>query len=189
MDRIILASQSPRRRELLTQMGLLFEILPSDNEEILDMTLSPEDAIAELSKQKAMDVWERSAPDAVVIAADTMVISGDEIMGKPQNADDAFRMLKKLSGSTHQVITAVTLIKADASDTRVSVTDVTFRSLSDSEILRYIDSGEPMDKAGAYGIQEKGAVLVSRIEGDFYGVMGLPVCLVKQMLDDMDISY
>lgn len=189
MNHFILASQSPRRQELLAKMGIEFVVMPSDTSEILDKNVAIEAAIAKLSEEKAENIFAKCDSQAVVIAADTMVVCGSEVMGKPKDKPDAFRMLAMLSGRTHQVITAVTVLKADDSDTRVSVTDVTFRKLSDDEINAYIATGEPMDKAGAYGIQEKGAVLVSRIDGDFYGVMGLPVCLLKIMLDDLGITY
>lgn len=177
----VLASQSPRRQELLRQMGLEFTVHPADIDETMPPELSPKEAVAQLSRRKAEAVACECAPEDCVIAADTIVVCG-EILGKPQDEADAVRMLNMLSGRTHQVMTAVTVHCGSRVDTQVSVTDVTFRALEPGEAERYTATGEPMDKAGAYGIQGGGALFIERIEGDYYGVMGLPICMLHTML-------
>lgn len=176
---LILASGSPRRRELLGLFGLPFVIRAADIDETMNPALPPEAEVARVSRLKALAV-PREAED-VVIAADTIVVCG-EILGKPQDEADAVRMLTMLSGRTHQVMTAVTVRCGGRADTQVSVTDVTFRALEPGEAERYTATGEPMDKAGAYGIQGGGALFIERIEGDYYGVMGLPICMLHTML-------
>lgn len=183
MMHYILASQSPRRQELLHQMGLEFTVQPADVDETLPPELSPEQAVAQLSRRKAEAI--SCQPDDCVIAADTIVVCG-QILGKPQDEADAVRMLKLLSGRTHQVMTAVTVRCGNREDTQVSITDVTFRTLETGEAERYTATGEPMDKAGAYGIQGGGALFVERIAGDYYGVMGLPVCMLHTMLRKLE---
>lgn len=178
---VVLASQSPRRQELLHRLLEQFTVCPAEIDETMNPDLTPHDAVAELSARKAQAVAE-TYPDALVIAADTIVVC-DRIFGKPTGEADAARMLRELSGRAHQVMTAVTVQCGDEVRTEVSVTQVHFRPLRESEIAAYIRSGEPMDKAGAYGIQGRGALFVERIEGDYYGVMGLPVCLLHEMLE------
>lgn len=179
---IILASQSPRRRELLARLVPDFAVCPADIDETMDPSLSPEQAVAALSRKKAACVAAQQ-PEALVIAADTIVVC-DEILGKPRDEADAMRMLAELSGRTHQVMTAVSLRWGEKELTRVSVTDVTFRKLRPGEAEAYAATGEPLDKAGAYGIQGRGAVFIEGICGDYYGVMGLPVCLLHEMLQE-----
>ncbi len=179
---IILASQSPRRRELLARVTPEFCVQPADVDETLAADAAPREAVAELARRKARAVFAGAQQSALVIAADTIVVCDDVILGKPNDEADALRMLQLLSGRTHQVMTAVCVRTAAHEDTRVSVTDVTFRALHAGEAARYVASGEPMDKAGAYGIQGAGGLFVSRIDGDYYGVMGLPICMLSEML-------
>lgn len=181
---IILASQSPRRRELLARVTPEFCVQPADVDETLPADAAPRDAVADLARRKARAVFAGAQQQecALVIAADTIVVCDDAILGKPNDEADALRMLHMLSGRTHQVMTAVCVRTAAHEDTLVSVTDVTFRALHPGEAARYVASGEPMDKAGAYGIQGAGGLFVSRIDGDYYGVMGLPICMLGEML-------
>lgn len=183
---IILASQSPRRRELLAQMGVpQFEVVPALGEEIASPGLSPAQLVEVLSRQKAEEVAVQAGPDDVVIAADTVVAVDGAVLGKPRDPADAARMLSLLSGRAHTVYTGVTVRRGTFSRTAHEATQVRFRPLTQSEISAYIATGEPMDKAGAYGIQGYGALLVERIEGDYFNVMGLPVCRLGRMLAGM----
>ena len=172
---LILASASPRRRELLSLITDQFTVIPAKGEETADKTLPPNLLVQELAKQKAAEV-AATHPQDTVIGADTLVFFGAEIMGKPTDQNDAKRMLELLSGNTHTVITAVAIAQ-DGNVTKVFAeeTKVEFFPLTDREITSYIATGEPMDKAGAYVIQDKGALLVKGITGDYYNVMGLPV--------------
>ena len=172
--KIILASASPRRKELLTLAGYEYEVVVSQCEEILPDGITPDKAVEELARQKAEDVFSRN-PDALVIAADTVVALGNAILGKPKNEDDAFGMLSSLSGRCHTVYTGVCLMRNGKTDIFHVATDVEFYALTEDEIRRYIATGEPMDKAGAYGIQGKGFVLVKGIRGDYFNVVGLPL--------------
>ena len=182
MSEIILASGSPRRQELLRLITEDFSVIPAGCEEHFDSSLSPAEAVKALAKQKAEYVSVRY-PDKTVIGADTTVFCGAEPLGKPRDAEDARRMLKMLSGRTHSVITAVALAKGGRiMKLFAEETEVEFYSLSEDEIDVYISTGEPMDKAGAYGIQGKGALLIRGIKGDYYNVMGLPVArLLREM--------
>ena len=182
--RIILASQSPRRRELLERMGISeFEVIPAKAEEsaLLTRTLTPDQLVEELSRRKCAEV-SAAHPDALVIAADTMVAVNNRVLGKPHSEKDAARMLAALSGRLHMVYTGVTVAQGVKSITEHEMTFVRFCTLSQADIIRYIATGEPMDKAGAYGIQGYGSVLVEGISGDYYNVMGLPVCRLARML-------
>lgn len=179
---IILASQSPRRKELLGRMVRGFEVLPADVDESMSADCSPRENVCRLAQRKARAVFAQAEPTALVIAADTIVVCDDEILGKPTDQADAVRMLEMLSGRTHQVMTAVCVKTADTELAEVSVTDVTFRRLHEGEAKAYAASGEPMDKAGSYGIQGAGGLFVSGIDGDYYGVMGLPICMLSEML-------
>lgn len=180
---LILASASPRRASLLRQIGIPFEVVPSDVSE--DVTLSPEpkEHALELARRKARDVAGRRA-DGIILGADTVVVLDGEILGKPHGADEAVQMLRKLSGRWHEVITAVVLLDPSkgGSHEAVEVTRVKFRDLSGEEVEEYVASGESMDKAGAYGIQGMGAVLVERIEGCYFNVVGLPLARLVEML-------
>lgn len=182
---LILASNSPRRRELLKGAGYKFKVIPALGEEILP-PLSPARAAVEIAKAKALEVAQNH-PNAVVLAADTIVILDDEIMGKPTDKADAFRMLSALSGARHTVITGVYIIKSSENRSFYGKTSVEFHNLQKDEISAYIETGEPFDKAGAYGIQEKGALLVKGIRGDFFNVMGLPIARVARVLEEFDI--
>ena len=170
----ILASASPRRKELLTLAGIEYEVVVSQCEEILPDVITPDKAVEELARQKAEDVFSRH-DDAMIIAADTVVALGNTILGKPKDEDDAFSMLSSLSGRRHTVFTGVCIKTKGNTDIFHVATDVEFYELSEKEIKDYIATGEPMDKAGAYGIQGKGFVLVKGIHGDYFNVVGLPL--------------
>ena len=180
--KLILASQSPRRRELLGLLGIPFEIRVPNADETMDPTGEPAQQVALVSRRKA-EATPREE-DAVVIAADTIVVCDGKILGKPKDPEDAARMLRLLSGRTHQVMTGLTVLYQDKVCSHTEVTQVTFRELSDSEILGYVRSGEPMDKAGAYGIQGGAALFAQGICGDYYNVVGLPVCRLVQVLQE-----
>lgn len=176
--KIILASGSPRRKEILSQAGVNFEICASDKEEIIT-SKNPSEVVCELSEQKAEDVASRySNSETIVIGADTVVSVDDEILGKPKNREDAFRMIKLLSGRKHQVYTGVTLTYGGKSHTFFAITDVCVRELSDEEINAYVDTNEPYDKAGSYAIQGIFAKYVSGIEGEYHNVMGFPIAKI-----------
>lgn len=177
---MVLASQSPRRRELLGLISSSFEIVPAQGDELLPDGISPDKAVLLLSSQKAAEVRQRLYPDSeivpnTIIAADTVVSIDGEILGKPHSAENAAEMLHRLSGRKHSVFTGVTIISGGSTESFAERTEVEFFPLTDEEITAYVESGDPMDKAGAYGIQGHGALLVRRIEGDYYNVMGLPV--------------
>lgn len=175
--KLILASRSPRRRHLLSQIGLQFELRESGVDEEVPDGAHPREYVTILSKRKAEAVGA-SERDAFVIGADTIVLLGEEIMNKPRDEEDAARMLARLSGRTHAVYTGFTILDRPSgySLSDVEMTEVTFRTLGEAEILAYVRSGSPMDKAGAYGIQDDfGAVFVERINGCFYNVVGFPL--------------
>lgn len=179
---MILASKSPRRKELLGIISEDFRIIPAVGEELIPDGTEPKDAVLLLSRQKAEEIYSRYNGE-VIVSADTIVVIDNKILGKPRDEEQAFEMLKTLSGRSHTVFTGVCVIFADGSSENFSErTDVEFYPLSDSEIRDYIATGEPMDKAGAYGIQEKGALLVKSISGDFYNVMGLPISRLARVL-------
>ncbi|MCR5099251.1 MAG: Maf family protein [Lachnospiraceae bacterium] len=182
---MVLASNSPRRREILTQGGLEYIVDAADVDENVGID-DPVGLVEALSLKKSMAVAD-SHPESIIIGADTVVALGSEIMGKPADEADARAMLKKLSGVTHQVVTGVTLIKPEDQGKREhvtfhSVTDVTFYELSDEEIEAYVSTKEPLDKAGAYGIQGRGALLVESISGEYLNVVGLPLGRLNQEL-------
>ncbi len=185
---IILGSQSPRRRELLEKLDLPFTILTADIDETVRPELTPAQAVADISARKAAAILRQASEDDLVITADTIVVLDGQIMGKPHSPEEAEQMLSSLSGRTHQVYTAVTLHSHARQKTKVACTQVTFRPLDPTEIRAYIASGEPMDKAGAYGIQGRGAVLVSHLEGDYFNVMGLPLCTLCRMLRSFGVK-
>ena len=183
--KIILASGSPRRRELLDMIGVSFEVIPADVDETADPALLPDQLVAHLAEKKALHVRDKiKGQDAVVIGADTVVAIDGFILGKPKNEADAFDMLSRLQGSTHTVFTGVTVAscKEEKYKTFVESTKVFMRALTEEEIRGYMATGEPFDKAGAYGIQEKGAVLIERVEGDYFTVVGLPLCRLNLTL-------
>ncbi len=184
MKKIILASNSPRRRELLGMMGLDFEVVPDLTPEPSGEGLSPKDAVLFLSKFKGENVAKRLEDDALIVSADTVVAVDEEILGKPKDEDDGFRMLSLLSGRVHTVYTGVYIVEKSTgkSVNFYEKTEVHFKSLDISEIKAYINSGEFYDKAGSYGIQGKGAVFVEKICGDYSNVVGLPVCHLGKVL-------
>lgn len=187
---IILASASPRRRELLERMGIEeFDIVVSDADETMDEALSPAEQVERLSQLKATSVAaELDDPSAIIIAADTVVALDGIILGKPADEEDAFRMLSALSGVRHHVYTGVTVMQGNRILTRHESTSVDFRSLEPEEVELYIATGECMDKAGAYGIQGYGCLLVEGINGDYYNVMGLPIVCLAQMLKEFGVD-
>lgn len=190
MTKIILASQSPRRRQLLGQIGLkAFDILVPDADESYDSSQSPQQIVSSICRKKA-EAARAMAGDsgALIIAADTMVFLDGLRLGKPHSETEAHAMLRSLSGRTHQVCTGVTVCRGDRLDTRTETTGVTFRELTDREIWSYIRTGDPMDKAGAYGVQGKAALFVTGIQGDYFNVMGLPLHLLGQMLKEFDLD-
>lgn len=179
---IILASKSPRRKELLSMCGFEFEIKPAKADETLPENISPKEAVEYLSRIKAEAINDN---ENIIIGADTVVALGNEIMGKPKDEEDAFLMLSKLSGEIHSVFTGVTLIKKDKKITFSAETKVEFYPLSEEEIREYIATKEPMDKAGAYGIQGYGGLLVKSIEGDYNNVVGLPIALLSRKIKEL----
>ena len=177
---LILASASPRRKELLGLFHIPFSIRVADIDETMDNTKTPFDEVARVSRLKALAV-ERETDD-VVIAADTIVVCEGRVLGKPHSEAEAVEMLQLLSGRDHQVMTGCTVLAGNRCETFTEVTDLHFRDLSQKEIENYVASGEPMDKAGSYGIQGGAALFCERMVGDYYNVMGLPVCRLSQVL-------
>ena len=187
MGKIVLASGSPRRKELLERIGLTdFTIRVPDVEESYPDNLKPDEIVSYISRKKSLAL--DSADDEIVITADTMVFLDDQRLGKPQSEDHALKMLTALQGRHHTVCTGVTVRQAQKVLTRSCATTVYFRPASERELRAYIRGGEPMDKAGAYGVQGQGALLVERIDGDFFNVMGLPVLLLSRMLADFGVT-
>ena len=191
MKKIILASASPRRRELLEQIGAVFEVCPAKGEEKITKT-EPGEAAEELSLEKGREVFLAQEDDVTVIGADTIVVLDGKILGKPGSKDEAVRMLSALRGRTHQVFTGVTVMSREEGKVREVTfhesTQVSFYPMSDREIQDYVLDGEPMDKAGAYGIQGKGAVFIREIRGDYNNVVGLPIARLYQELKNMGIQ-
>ncbi|PID58287.1 hypothetical protein CSB45_04260 [candidate division KSB3 bacterium] len=183
--RIILASSSPRRKALLQQIHLSFDVIASHADEHFDHTLPPEQTAEALALRKAQEV-AGSHPDAIVIGADTIVLDGGQILGKPRHEDDAFRMLSRLSNKEHRVITGLALLSGQENTfVRHESTRVKLAALSPQAIQRYIDSGEPMGKAGAYAIQGRGAIFIEWIHGCYNNVVGLPLFLLNSMLEEL----
>ena len=183
----VLASKSPRRRELLGQLlgDLPFAVDPAAGPEPDAAGLSPQTAVLRIARAKAEEVAARRGAGDVVIAADTLVYLDGAPLGKPRDETDAARMLRALSGRAHEVLTGVSVARAGRFLDRFAETRVTFRRLSEEEIARYIATGEPMDKAGAYGIQGRAGVMIESICGDYYNVVGLPLCTLWEMLRDL----
>ena len=177
---LILASGSPRRKELLGLFGVPFTVRVADIDETMDPEKAPFDEVARVSRRKALAVSRE--PEDVVIAADTIVVCEGKVLGKPHSREEAAKMLEGLSGRDHQVMTGCTVLRGAETETFTEVTDLHFRPLSQREIARYVASGEPMDKAGAYGIQGGAALFCEKIAGDYYNLMGLPVCRLGQVL-------
>ncbi len=185
---VVLASRSPRRVLLLNQIGIRPDVVPSDVDEIFDPNLTPQRNAIVLAEKKAMAVSERSA-DALVVGADTIVVLDGELMAKPEDKVDAIRMLRQLSGRTHTVVTGLSIVHSSTSSvvSDSESTVVTFRQLPDDEIAAYVAGGSPMDKAGAYGIQDDyGAVFVTHINGCFYNVVGFPLAKFYAMLRQIE---
>ncbi len=179
---IILASQSPRRQELLKLTGLPFTVRAADIDETMDKSLPVQQEVTRVSRMKAQAIAAGASPDDIVIAADTIVVIDGRELGKPHSEAEALDMLRLLSGRTHEVVTVLSVCRGTHIESEAVVTKVTFRPLCEEELRAYIKTGEPMDKAGSYGIQGYGAMFVSRIEGDYFSVMGLPLCPLCRML-------
>ena len=178
---LILASQSPRRRDLLSMLGLEFTVVTADIDETMDENLSVEEAVAEVCKRKAEAV-AALYPHDTIISADTIVVVDGKVLGKPLTEDHAKEMLRSLSGRSHTVMTAFCLWEKGRAVTHVEQTHLRFKPLSNEEIDAYVATGSPMDKAGAYGIQDQASIFVEALEGDYYNVMGLPVCALVKAL-------
>lgn len=184
LEPLTLASSSPRRRQLLEMLGIPVRVVPANIPEVRRPAETPVDYVERLAREKALSVRGR-----LVLGADTTVVVRDEVLEKPADAEDALRMLRKLQGRTHQVVTSVALVAGERVHQATDVTNVVFRRLPDAILRDYIATGEPMDKAGAYGIQGYGAALVERIEGDFFSVMGLPIRLVLALMEAAGEKY
>ncbi|HEY5087321.1 MAG TPA: Maf family protein [Gemmatimonadaceae bacterium] len=185
---IILASASPRRRELLDLVGIHHTVVPADIDESIHGTELPAAHVERLAREKALRVAQR-CPDALVIAADTVVVLHDRIMGKPRTEEEAESMLAILGGSTHTVVTGMACALNGRLESSVDDVSVTFRELSDLEIREYVATGEPMDKAGSYGIQGYGATIVRRIDGDYFAVMGLSLVRLVELMQRLGVRY
>jgi septum formation protein len=190
---ILLASSSPRRQELIRTLGIPFEIKASEADETVDEGMNPEEIVTALAWRKARTVLnqlDKSVQRGVVLGADTIVVLDGEVLGKPADPEDAFRMLNRLQGNTHEVYSGVTLIDAESGHTLSGYrrTAVTMKRMDKTVIRRYIETGEPADKAGAYAIQGLGATLVEKIDGDYFNVVGLPLALLSDLLLEMGIA-
>lgn len=186
MEKIYLASKSPRRREILETMDMSFELVSGDCEEIVNEWERPDQVVMSIALQKGLSAALKFNNGELIISADTIVVSEGKILGKPSDPEDAKEMLRQLSGKTHQVMTAFSIIRAGQHMKIVdyTVTEVTFKVIDDAFIQWYIDSGEPFDKAGAYGIQGKGALMVERINGDYLNVVGFPISKIVDTLKE-----
>ena len=181
---LILASQSPRRKQLLELLRIPFTVQVANIDETLDNALPIPEAVAQLSLRKAQAISR--APEDTVIAADTIVVCDGYVLGKPEDAEAAFKMLAMLSGKSHHVMTGVTVLKGNRRESFTEITQVDFRNITAKEIREYIATGEPMDKAGAYAIQGGAALFVKGISGDYSNVVGLPICRLSQVLKQME---
>lgn len=179
--KLILASQSPRRRELISLLNLPFQVVPSEIEEVFDDSLSIEDNLINIAKTKAEEVFAKY-PETTVIGGDTIVVYQNEILQKPIDEADAKNMLRKLSGNTHEVWTAVSMRSSKHAEDMIIKAEVSFYDINDEEINKYIALGEPMDKAGSYNIDGYGALFIKEVKGDYFAVMGLPIASVYQQL-------
>lgn len=189
MAQIVLASGSPRRKELLERIGLTdFLVRVPEVEESFPEGLTPQQVVSYISREKAEAAVRLCAPGDIVITADTMVFLDQARLGKPRDERHALEMLTALQGRKHTVCTGVSVCQGDRRLTETESTDVFFRTATEAELRRYIATGEPMDKAGAYGVQGRGALLVERLEGDFFNVMGLPVLRLARMLEKFGVS-
>ena len=189
MAKIVLASGPPRRQELLARIGITdFDIRVPEAEESYPAGLTPQQIVEYISREKADAAAKLCTPDEIVITADTMVFLDDQRLGKPADEADALRMLTALQGRHHTVCTGVTVRQGDRSLTESETTEVYFRPAAEAELRAYIATGEPMDKAGSYGVQGKGALLVEKLNGDFFNVMGLPVLRLSRMLAQFGVN-
>ncbi len=187
--KLILASASPRRSEILSNAGYGFYVCPSEADENITEQLSPAELVKELARLKARDVFSRyGADDVVVLGADTIVVLNGQVLGKPKDKKEAFEMLSSLSGNKHEVYTGVCGITKSEEKVFLETTEVKFFELTESQINAYISTEEPMDKAGAYGIQGNGSLLIKSIKGDFYSVMGLPIARTARLLKSFGIE-
>jgi septum formation protein len=187
MQKIILASQSPRRKKILEQVGLDFDVVVSDFDEAKIKFKTPQEMVEKLSLEK-VKIIAKKYPKAIIIGADTTVIFKNEIIGKPKSKADAFRILRLLSGNTHEIVTGFTVIKGNKSITKHVISKVRFKKMTEAEIKAYIATGEPMDKAGGYGIQERGSLFIESIDGDYFNVVGLPIFAVAEALKEFGID-
>lgn len=185
MRKFVLASQSPRRHELLRTLGIDFRIVIDNSPEMADLSKQPAEIVQELAQQKAKNVFTQCQNGEIILAADTVVVFNGNVLGKPSDKDSARNMLSTLSAHTHEVYTGICIIDTECGKecTDYECTQVTFKKLTDYEIENYIFTGEPMDKAGAYGIQGLGALFVEKISGDYFNVMGLPLCKLGKILN------
>lgn len=186
--RVVLASASPRRRELLSLVGIAHEVRPANIDESYLDGETPHAHAERLAREKAL-VIATADPDAVTIGSDTIVVIGGKVLGKPRAREHARSMLRQLSGRTHEVMTGVAVCRGGRTVSGVETVRVVFRKLTDAEIDAYIDTGEPMDKAGAYGIQGYGATIVSKVNGDYFAVMGLPLNRLVRQLESLGLRY
>lgn len=186
MKDFIVASASPRRKEILSMGGFSFRIIPSDCDESINEKLSPDETVKMLAERKALSVLSENEA-SVVLGCDTVVALGDEILGKPADREDAFNMIKALSGKTHRVCTGVCIADREKSESFVSVAEVEFYELSDETVKSYVETGECDDKAGAYGIQGLGGTLVKGIKGDYYAIVGLPYAETVRVLSSFGV--
>lgn len=189
-DSLVLASQSPRRRDILRQLGVLFEVQPAPIDEVPEGGELPAEYVVRLARAKAQHCYDQLAqPGRPVLAADTVVVCDDQLLEKPTDRDQALAMYRRLSGRSHQVMTALCLMDGARSAIDISVTEVQFRPLSEELMARYWHTGEGLDKAGGYGIQGLGAALVQSISGSYTGVVGLPVEKLVPLLEQFDLPY
>jgi len=186
MRKLILASNSPRRKELLQYLDIPFEIRSENTEEIVDYSIPSEELVMDLAFQKAAAVFRKNQ-ESIVMGFDTLVYVDDVLLGKPKTKEDAYGMLRQLSGKTHFVLTGCAVISKEMSKSFYEKTRVSFHEMTEQEILDYVETGEPMDKAGAYGIQGKGAKFVKHVNGDYFTVMGMPLSRLYHELKDMNL--
>jgi len=188
--KIILASASPRRKELLEKIGLKFDVMPSDIEELLDNDYFSKEKIEKLALDKALNVSSKINFPAIIIGSDTVVVIDNKILGKPKDENEAFIMLRMLSGKTHQVVSAIAIIDTETHKTDIDSvsSDVTFRKINDTEIKKYISTGEPLDKAGAYAIQGVAGIFISKICGCYTNIVGISVYKTAEMLKKFGID-
>ncbi|MBQ4136763.1 MAG: septum formation inhibitor Maf [Clostridia bacterium] len=182
MKKIILASASARRREMLSHIGLEYTAIATDVDEVNDLPCTPEGIVTELAKRKAMALKDKCDGNTIIIGSDTIVYMDGRVLNKPKDKDDARRMLKSLSGGKHQVYSGLCVTDGEKTICTHALTTVKMRKIDENEIDAYIATGEPLDKAGAYGIQDKGGIFVERIEGDYYNVVGLPLEMLCSIL-------